>query len=270
MKVRVRRGGILDGSVSSDTGSGTPMNGGERAFPNTRWSLVLAGPRAADAAARRAALEELAKSYWGPIRAYVRARWSRSQADAEDGAQAFFAWMLASDFLERATPERGRFRSYVKTALEHFLTDAERKRQALKRGGGRMHVPIAGGGAGAEDAEDGALELADPSGRSPEDALDEAWRAELLERAAERLERELVDQGKAAVFAVFRDYFLTDSELDYAALAQRHGIAPTNVSNYLALAKKRYRWHLRNAVMETVHDSEGLALELRWLLGEEG
>ena len=233
-----------------------------RAFPQTRWSLVLAGPRAEDSGARRAALEELFQSYGGPIRAFVRARGARTPEDAEDGAQAFFAWMLESDFLDRAAPERGRFRGYVKCALDHFLSDQERRRRALKRGGGRDPAPLA--------SEDGtALEPADPSGRTPEDELDDAWRAELLERAAERLERELEAKGKAKVFAVFRDYFLTDTELDYVAVAERHGIAPTNVSNYLAQAKKRYRWHLKNAVMETVQDSEGLALELSWLLGED-
>ena len=41
------------------------------------------------------------------------------------------------------------------------------------------------------------------------------------------------------------------------------------VSNALAYAKKRYRAHLRQAVVETVHNDDELRAELAWLFEEE-
>ena len=82
--------------------------------------------------------------------------------------------------------------------------------------------------------------------------LDDLWRRELLARAAADTERELVDSGRGVIFAVFRDYFLSEEELDYEAVAQRHGVTKIDVSNYLTYAKRRYRLQLKNVVLDTV------------------
>ena len=191
----------------------TEIGGVARAFPSTHWSRILRGPDGGPRAAgsislrRRESLEALAAAYWKPVYAYMRTRWARSNEDAKDCTQAFFLWMLESGFLETASPERGRFRGYIKQALENFLTDLERKRTTLKRGGGHRFVPV-------DDEERPALELIDSSERSPGDVLDELWRSELLERGLGTLERELMEVGKQTVFEVFRDYFLTDSDID--------------------------------------------------------
>lgn len=230
-------------------------------FPVTRWSRLI-GKEGEDA--RRPDLEHLAQHYWKPVFAYVRVKFNKKPEEALDLTQEFFLWMLEGDFLRRATPERGRFRAFLKVSLAHFLTDKERRKRAQKRGGDRKFVPL-------EFESDPSTEIHASKDLGPEAALDASWRSEVLRRATARLEEELQGSGRGDVFAVFRDYFLDpEDEVDYRKLAEKHGINEIAVHNWLAKAKKLYRRQLRQEVLETVSNPEELEQELTWLFGEEG
>jgi RNA polymerase sigma-70 factor (ECF subfamily) len=224
----------------------------ERRFPDTRWSLVLAGDRGL-------ALEHLAAAYWRPIFGYVRARWARDEAEALDCTQDFFVRLVEGDLLERADRGRGRFRAYVRAALANFLADEGRRRLAKSRGGGHRFVPL---------DESDELDLPDTRGRSPDETLDALWRAEILERAAHELERELSTEGKEKWWRLFHDHVLSDEGLSHAELAKRHGVSLADVSNWLTRARARYRDALLRIVRETVESESALAEELAWLIGE--
>jgi RNA polymerase sigma-70 factor (ECF subfamily) len=91
-----------------------------RQFATTHWSLV--GAALTDEASQtraREALEELCRTYWYPLYAFVRSR-GYSATDAQDLTQAFFARIIETDGLASADRERGRFRSYLLGALKHF------------------------------------------------------------------------------------------------------------------------------------------------------
>ena len=152
----------------------------------------------------------------------------------------------------------------MKIALANFVRDLERHRRTLKRGGGRALLSL------SEDEEGEGLELPDPAGHDPEASLDAAWRAELMQAATRALEAELAGQGKELYFRVFHDYLLADEELDYAAIARRHDLKPSDVSNYLQFAKKRFRSVLRAVVADTVGGREDLERELAWLFDRSG
>lgn len=235
---------------------------GRHAFPSTRWSQLAVGPDGGSVAGRRA-LETLARRYWLPIAAYVRVRFARSDDEAREATQAFFLWAIERGLLARLDPERGSFRGFVKRALANFLHDRARERRSEKRGGGRVALAL-------DDGEGGLRPIPDPRGRGAEELLDDLWREALLAQAAEELEAELRAAGKELVFRVFRDYYLGEEELDYATVAARHGVTTVDVSNWLQLAKKRYRARLRAAVLETVQGDDELRAELAWLLAEGG
>lgn len=227
-------------------------------FPTTLWSDVRRGGAAVPA--RQAALDALARRYQGPAEAYLMAALRLPKERAHELFQEFFRWMLASDWLAKATRERGRFRAFLKVALKNFATDELRKERAWKRGASLT---------GSLDAEP-LPEPADQRTKSPEQALDDTWRAELVQAAFVRLEQELGASGRAQHFAVFRDYYLASGpELDYPTLAARHGITTTDVSNWLQRAKKAYRECLRALVLDTVGDARELGEELAWLVAEE-
>src|SRR5687768_2333766 len=87
----------------------------------TRWSLVVA------AANRHCpggdeALAVLCQLYWLPLFTFVRRRCATME-EAEDLTQEFFARLLAGNYLADATPTRGRFRAFLYTALDHFLSN---------------------------------------------------------------------------------------------------------------------------------------------------
>jgi hypothetical protein len=227
-------------------------------FPTTIWSEVRRG---GGATGRDGALAELARRYQSPAEAYLRAALGLSGERAHELFQEFFAWMLAGDFLTKADAARGRFRTFLKVALRHFATDELRKERAAKRGGG----------ARAESLDDDeAPEIVDRAAPTPEAALDDAWRAALVEAAFERTRLAFERSERGLAFAVFRDYYLTGGpEPDYRALAARHGITTTDVSNFLQRTKKAYREHLRALVQETVAEAADLGEELAWLVAEE-
>lgn len=221
---------------------------GRAEFPPTRWSRILAPGGDRD-------LDALFRDYEGPIRAFLAARLRLRAHDAADAAQDAVAWMLQKDLFGKADPTRGRFRAFLKTALANFAIERLRHDAAQKRGSGRETVAL--------ETTD---EPVDETARSADDVLDERWRAELLQRARTRLQRELEDSGRELHWAVFRDWFLAeDDDLDHQTLALRHGITRTDVSNWLDHGKRRFRALLRECVAETVRDEQELQDELRWL-----
>src|SRR5215475_2762172 len=106
------------------------------AFTQTHWSVVL---QAGDDASplRLAALDKLCRSYWFPLYAYVR-RCGESPEDAKDLTQEFFARLLEKNWLQAASPERGRFRWFLLASLKHFLANEWDRGRTKKRGGGRQ------------------------------------------------------------------------------------------------------------------------------------
>lgn len=90
-------------------------------FATTHWSVVLTAGRARSPQSAEA-LEDLCRTYWYPLYAYVRRR-GYSVEDAQDLTQAFFAHLLSRDFLGGVGPEKGRFRSFLLACLKHYLAD---------------------------------------------------------------------------------------------------------------------------------------------------
>src|SRR5438067_10049872 len=104
-------------------------------FPHTRWSVVLAATQQPSAEAE-AALETLCRAYWYPLYAYVR-RSGQSAHDAQDLTQEFFRLLLEKRWLAAADQRKGRLRTFLITALKHFMAKEWRRESARKRGGGQ-------------------------------------------------------------------------------------------------------------------------------------
>ena len=108
-------------------------------FATTHWSVVLAaGQNRSDGAAK--ALEELCRTYWYPLYAYLR-RKGYSEHDAQDLTQGFICQLLERRSLEKVEREKGKFRSFLLASLNYFLADERDRGLAQKRGGGRELLP---------------------------------------------------------------------------------------------------------------------------------
>src|SRR5215472_4467476 len=109
---------------------------GPSQFPTTRWTLVVAAgdPNRKEA---RSALVSLCENYWYPLYAYLRRRGYPAD-QAQDLTQEFFIRVLEGRYVDRADPEKGRFRAFLLTSLKLFVADEEDRNRAQKRGSGTL------------------------------------------------------------------------------------------------------------------------------------
>jgi RNA polymerase sigma-70 factor (ECF subfamily) len=240
--------------ISRKEGEPMPEAARHDPFPSTRWSRVIAAGDRRNPE-WRTDLDQLARAYWRPIQLWLQGFCGAGAGDAADLTQDFFVQAIEQGTVGKADPGRGRFRAFLKASLRNFAIDRLRREQAQKRGGSVEVIALHDAGSEPASAVAG-----------PDRALDDAWREVLLQRALGALEQQLTAEGKAAQYRVFADYFLqAEPDLDYAALAARHGISTTAVGNHLMACKRRFRSLLREAVTETVGSEQGLAEELDWL-----
>ncbi len=211
-------------------------------FATTRWSLVAAaGPGESSAA-----LEELCRLYWFPIYAVIR-KSGKSGEDAKDLTQGFFEMLLERRTLDLADDSRGRFRSFLLTALKRFLANEWHREHAAKRGGGRDLVPL-----DAELAErlyTGEGEQA----RSPDELFDRRWALAMLDAAMAALEREYREAGRQDEFArLVPSLTAARGETDYATLARESGSTEGAARVAVHRLRKRFRALVRAEVARTV------------------
>ncbi len=222
---------------------------------------MVARAKNPDDPGRRAALEQLIQSYWKPIYVFVRQRGHQSD-DAKDITQGFMLYLMESPLLERV--ERlGRFKNYLLTALDYYLSNSYRKSRAEKRGGGRVFsVDLSA-------PEIQALEGMPLSG-TPEQAFNRSWELTTLQRAmqAMRTEYEQRDPRRAEVL---RRYFSGETPRpSYQQLADQQELSLSQVTNLIHQAKKRLEELIRAELSRTVNSTEDLEQELRELFEAVG
>jgi DNA-directed RNA polymerase specialized sigma24 family protein len=228
-------------------------------FDTTAWTLIraAAGDPTADS---REALAHLCQKYWHPIFAFVRSRgYDREQS--QDLTQGFFALLIEKNYLLDADPKRGRFRSFLLTAVKHFLTSERDRANALKRGGRQALVSIDLVEAEAWHA------LAAVEHATPERLYERRWALSLLENVMSKLRSEFADAGKANEFEKLSAFLNRDSETArYETVAKEMGISAGALRMSVHRMRRRYRSLLRAEIAESVSGSEEIDEELRFLL----
>src|SRR5437763_722497 len=179
--------------VTSVSAAGPESRGGI-AFTTTQWSVVLEAQGESPAA--HGALEKLCRVYWRPIYSFVRRRGAGPE-EAQDLTQGFFALLLERRDLRTVREEKGRLRSYLLSALKHFLADEHRRAMAIKRGKGQQLIPLEE----LRTEERCGMEPADPL--TAERIYERRWASTLLDRVLSRLEDTYRKRGNAARFDSF-------------------------------------------------------------------
>jgi len=226
-------------------------------FDTTQWSMVdLAGRN--NSGAGRNALAQLCQTYWYPIYVYVRRR-GRSSHDAQDLTQEFFARLLKHNWVARADKERGRFRSFLLSAVSHFLANEWKKLCSQKRGGGpAAFLPL--------DTAELRFGNEPADTLSPEEKFDRRWALTLLDTVLDRLSSEYSAKGRAEVFSVLKPALLGDIEgQPYDALAAKLGMSHGAVRVAIHRIRHRFRTLFRLEVASTVGQSEQIEEEVRYL-----
>src|SRR5271155_827077 len=232
-----------------------PVTGREQ-FPTTRWTLVVAAGGLHRQAAR-SALVSLCENYWYPLYAYLRRRGYPTD-QAQDLTQEFFVRVLEGRYLDRADPEKGRFRSFILTSLKFFVADEEDRHRARKRGGG-MVVPL-------EFSSGEEWYQREPAhDETPERIFERRWALSLLDRVVERLRDEFVHHGRPEHFERLKVFLLGHSDAPYAALAQEMNTSEGALKVAIHRLRKRYRELFRQETADTVADPAEVESELRYL-----
>lgn len=228
-------------------------------FATTHWSLVLHAGRD-DSSLAQEALETLCRAYWPAIHAYIR-RAGHPPEVARDLTQEFFARLLSKGLIGVASPQKGRFRTFLLTVLQRFLADEHDRVMAQKRGGGQVLLSL------EELAAEEERPFEPSAGLSPEQEFDRRWALATLENTLRHLRAEAERAGHGELFTALQG-FLGGGEPagTLAETGARLGLGESAVKMRLSRWRMRYRELLRQEVAQTVPRVADLDEEMRHLL----
>lgn len=205
------------------------------------------------------ALEQLCKTYWFPLYAYVRRR-GHSKEDAEDLTQAFFARFLEKNYLAALNAEQGRFRAFLLASLKHFLANEWDKSQRQKRGGGAAHLSL------DWQTADTQFQIASPNELSPEKAFDREWAVALLAKVIGCLQSECEADNQSEQFKELK-IFLSAGKgaVPYSDAAKNLRMEEGAIRVAVHRLRKRYRQLLTAEIAQTLANPEQVDEEMRAL-----
>lgn len=252
-------------------GSEQNVTQGVQSFVTTQWTAVLAAGQDSSPEGQ-AALEQLCKTYWYPLYAYVR-RKGHNYEDAKDLTQEFFHRFLKRKSVQKADRNRGRFRTFLLTSLKNFLINKwkEENREPLD-----IALSL-----DQEVAE--ARFAAEPVTKQPLDALyDRGWADIVIRRARAAFRAEFEQAGKLKKFELLHVYVWGQesahpaskaegqdkpkSEHSYAQVASELEMTEGALKTAIHRLRERYRDLVRAEVRSTVTTPVEAEEEMRYLI----
>lgn len=223
-------------------------------FQTTDWTIILdAGDRESDS--QRFA--KLLLSYWYPCYAFLR-RKGVDCHDAEDLVQGFFASVLErDDWIGRADPHRGKFRSFLVKSLEQYRQRVHRSATAKKR------APSAA----ADGSRFEAIYSATPLDElSPERMFEYSWAVSIVRESMETLKAQCESEGRALHFEQLSGFLYQESKISGRQAAEKLGMNEAAVRVYIHRLKVRLAKIIRQRVCETVRQPQEVDEELAHLI----
>ena len=177
---------------------------------------------------------------------------------------------MSRHLIQRADAHKGRFRTYLLTALQRYVANVHRDQTTRKRIPAGKLLPL-------DDALLNELpQVAEDL--SCEESFNYAWVTNLLDWLIKEVEDDCRDRGMDMHWALFYERVLRpiieDSKpLPLTRLCGKHGIEePTRASNMIFAVKRQFRTklkdYLRQSVAGTGHEHEEM-MELTRFLARE-
>ena len=232
-------------------------------FPITRLSAIVAAG-SQDQAERSRAFDLLVTAYWMPVYKYIRIKFGKSSEDAKDLTQGFFVAAIEKNFFHRYDPARARFRTFLRTCLDGFVANEEKAARRIKRGGNAIILSL-----DFDSAEDQLALGEPPAPNATDDYFEAEWVRSILGLAVDAHRSELLAGGKEIYFRLFDRHVLEDpdSPPSYKDLAREFDLSVSNVTNYLAAARREFRRIVLEKLRELTATDEEFRREARALLG---
>jgi RNA polymerase sigma factor (sigma-70 family) len=222
---------------------------GQDYYPTTRWTMVLNARQ--DKPGAEEAWKYLVERYRRPIQAQIA---RRLKEDPENLTAEFMAGVFVQDVVPRAERGRGRFRSFLATALHRFISSQLRKHYAEKRGGGKEPVWL----------ETSELDQAPSPANEPDEFfqdMDGAIAAEVFSRAFENVRESFLEDGTAQEFELLIG---REAHLPVQQIARRLGLSEDAVKVRRHRLRRTLRAAFRREVSELVVPEE-VEEEMRYL-----
>jgi RNA polymerase sigma-70 factor (ECF subfamily) len=174
--------------------------------------------------------------------------------------QASFERLLEKNYLAQVDRAKGKFRSFLLGALNHFLADEWDRAHRQKRGGGQTFISLH-----AQTPED-RYRLEPVDGMDAGKLYERRWALTLFEQALARLEAEFAAAGKREQFERFQDFLLggrgaTTSGKAGAPLAMGEGAVRVAVHRM----RQRYGQLVREEIAHTVGSPQEIDEEVAHL-----
>ena len=174
--------------------------------------------------------------------------------------QAFCVHLQEKHALGKADPLRGKFRSFLLSSLQNFLTNESDRARAQKRGGDREFVFL-----DAATAHE-RFRLEPIHSLTPEAIFEKRWAHALLEQTLGALQKDFDRRGKARLFEGLSPFLTSDGgETSYQGAADRLGLPLSAVKTSIHRLRQDYRAQLREEIGRTVSSPDEIDDELRYL-----
>lgn len=224
-------------------------------FPTTQWSNVARAGHA-QTQVKREALNDLLTRYLPAVRSHLihRKRINRDQVD--DLIQGFVASrVIEKDLIARVERERGKFRTFLLTALDRYIIGQYRHASAKKRNAGQT--------ANLADIPDVANDR-----ESATCTFDVEWARALLSDTLDRMQKQCHQSGRQDLWNIFeyrllRPILHQEPGPSYEELVKKFElVSPAQASNLLVSAKRMFARLLRSVVAEYTPESDQIDEEI--------
>jgi len=205
------------------------------------------------------ALAELVRLYAPALRAYLLHAVKGDVHRADDLLQGFLAdKVLEQQLLGHANPGRGRFRTFLLAALDHYVIDIFRRDAAGKRHPGSPLLDLS-------DQTDGH---AAATTAVPQDSFDLIWAREVIGEALAVMRNECQQSDRPDIWTVFDLRYLkpavdgVDPETHDAIASRLQLNSPAQASNLLITSKRMFTRIFKSVVRRYAADDSEVKEEI--------
>jgi len=242
----------------------TSVGGVREDFQTTHWSEIF-NIRTPDEVRQNTVMDSLLRKYWKPVYCYIRHQGYNNE-QAKDLTQGFFQEVvLDSNLIRQADPAKGRFRTFLLTALSHYLIDVHRKEKAKKRAPQGQAVLV-----GTDNLP--KLPTAQTN-MTPEQVFNYAWATEIIDHVISEVRKECYDTGKEVHWEIFNAKIVIPIMENAPTprlkeLCDRYNVdSEAKASNMITTIKRRFRRMLEGQLRCYVRADSEIEEEFNELLG---
>jgi len=232
----------------------TNIGGANISFPSTEWTNVIG------ISLGESIQNEFARRYWKPIYSFLRLKGCDNE-EAKDLTQGFFSEIiLDSNIFKSLDRSKGKFRTLLLTALNHYIVDVARHDKRKKRHPGViLHL-------------DDDIEISDVGITNPEDAFDYGWATGILDAVLSRLKNDCLEGKLSLHWELFERRILrpildgTDAP-PLSQLIETYDIPSViKASNMIITVKRRFGQLLRHILQKHVDSDTDIEQEISRLI----